>query len=80
MVIDRADRIVNLCEMKFSQSDFAIDHSYDASLRKKTAVFEEETKCRKALHTTLITTYGLVRNEHAGRIKSLVTMDDLFAP
>ena len=30
------------------------------------------------LHLTLITTYGLKFNEHAGRIQKVITMDDLL--
>ena len=78
MLIDRADRVINVCEMKFSANDYTIDKKYDAELRRKLDVFAKETKCRKALHTTLVTTYGLVHNEYSGRIQNVVTMDDLF--
>ncbi len=78
MLIDRADRVVNVCEMKFSTSDFVIDRKYDAELRRKLEVFATETRCRKSLHPTLVTTYGLVQNEYSGRIQRVVTMDDLF--
>ena len=40
--------------------------------------FLEETKCKNALHLTLITTYGLKFNEYAGRIQKVITMEDLF--
>lgn len=78
MLIVRADRIVNVCEIKFSVNTFTIDKSYDAVLRNKLQVFQEETKCRYALHSTMITTFGITPNEYAGRIQSSLTMDDLF--
>ena len=78
MLIDRADRVVNVCEMKYSTDDYTIDKKYDAELRRKLDVFANETKCRKALHTTLVTTYGLAKNEYSGRIQNVVTMDSLF--
>lgn len=78
LVIERADHVDNICEMKFCEDDFAITASYDKNLRNKVSTFQEETKCRNALHLTLITTYGLKFNEYAGRIQSVVTMDDLF--
>lgn len=78
LLIERADRVINLCEMKFSVDEFAIDKSYDAVLRKKIQVFTEETKCKKSLHITLVTTYGLKPNEYSGRVQQTVTMYDLF--
>ncbi|HWU88713.1 MAG TPA: ATP-binding protein, partial [Kofleriaceae bacterium] len=35
LVIDRADRSVNLCEMKFSESEFVIDKAYARELERK---------------------------------------------
>lgn len=78
MLIDRADRIINVCEMKFTATDFLIDRRYDVELRRKLEVFATETNQRKALHTTLVTTYGLTSNEYSNRIQRVVTMDALF--
>lgn len=78
MLIDRADRVVNICEMKYCNDDFVITSSYDRELRHKMALFAQETNCKKALHLTLITTYGLKHNIYWGRVQRLITMDDLF--
>ena len=78
LVIERADHICNICEMKFCEDDFSINASYDKNLRHKLSTFQEETRCKNALHLTLITTYGLKFNEYAGRIQKVITMDDLF--
>lgn len=78
MIIDRADRVVNICEMKFYNTEFCIDKSYDANLRNKMAVFMEETKIRKTPVMTLITTYGLKYNEYSGRFQKILTLKDLF--
>ena len=78
LVIDRADRVINLCEMKFSINDFEVNKKYDADLRNKVATFIEETKCRKSIHTTLVTTYGLKRNAYSGFFQNVITMDDLL--
>ena len=61
-----------------AQIDYTIDKKYDAEIRRKLDVFVNETHCRKALHTTLVTTYGLVQNEYSGRIQNVITMDSLF--
>ena len=78
MLIDRADRIVNLCEMKFSVDDYRIDKEYDARLRHRLQTFLDVTRTRKTIHMTLVTTFGLFQNEYAGGIQSVVSQDDLF--
>ncbi|MGM9777123.1 MAG: ATP-binding protein [Prevotella sp.] len=78
MLIDRADNIINVCEMKFSEDEYTVTSSYDKQLRHKMTVFREETKCRKTLHLTLVTTFGLYFNEYSGSIQNVLTMDDLF--
>jgi AAA+ ATPase superfamily predicted ATPase len=78
LVIDRADKIINLCEMKYSNFLFTIDKKYDESLRKKKEIFREKTKTTKALHLTMITTYGIKHNEYYNNIQSEVMLDDLF--
>lgn len=78
MIIDRADNVMNVCEMKYSDDDFMITAAYDKELRHKLAILREETGCRKAFHLTLVTTYGLRQNEYSGRVQNVITMDDLF--
>lgn len=80
LVIDRADRSANLCEMKFSESEFAIDKAYARALEHKRDAFRTVTKTRKALFLTLVTTHGVRDNEHARRLGiQTVTLDALFA-
>lgn len=79
LVIDRRDRTINICEVKFCVGEFVIDKDYETRLRKKMEVFREVTKSKKALQLVMITTYGVRRNAHSGIVQSQVTMDDLFA-
>lgn len=79
LLIDRRDQTINLCEMKFSQSEFEITKQYDEHLRSRTESFRSATKTRKALHQTFVTTYGLKQNIYSGNIQSEVVLDDLFA-
>jgi len=78
LVIDRADSVINLCEIKYSNSEFFIDKNYDKVLRNKRNAFLTETKTRKAIHQTMITTYGLAQNEYWDSVQSEIKMDDLF--
>lgn len=78
LVIDRRDQTINLCEMKFSNSLFSIDKEYDEQLRNRTEIFRMATKTLKALHTIMITTYGIERNKYSGNIQRVITLEDLF--
>ena len=79
LLIERNDKIINLCEMKYASAKFVIDKRYDEILRNKRATFRAEITTTKSIHITLITTYGVRHNEYWGNIQSEVTMNDLFA-
>lgn len=78
MLIDRRDRVINVCEMKFSSDEYSIDKDYDQNIRRKMSRFSEITGTKKALQLTFVTTYGVKLNMYSQRISSQVTMDDLF--
>ena len=78
LVIDRNDRVINLCEMKYSKDEYVITKEYSDTLRRRYALFSDETKTRKTIHTTMITTFGVKRNMYWGNIQSEVKMDDFF--
>ncbi len=68
LVIDRKDRVINLCEMKFSTEPFVISKSYSDSLQRKISTFRQETGTSKTLFLTLVTAHGLKQNEHSLRL------------
>ena len=78
LLIDRNDQVVNICEMKYSLSEFVITAEYEQRLRNKKAVFINSTNTRKAVHLTMVTTFGIHPNSHSGIIQNEVTLDDLF--
>ena len=78
LVIDRDDRKICLCEMKFRQGPFTVDHDYAIKIQERIGRTMEITKHKKPIISVLITTYGLQRNEYAGKFQKVVTMDDLF--
>ena len=79
LLIDRRDGVVNVCEMKYSSRAFAIDAGLERSLRNKLAAFAEEAAPDKALHLTMVTANGMVRNAHSGIVSNELAADDLFA-
>ena len=78
LVLDRADNVVNVCEIKYSREAFAIDKNCAASLGLKLATFAGVNHLKKAVHLTMVVAGGLVRNAHSGCVQSVVTLDDLF--
>jgi AAA+ ATPase superfamily predicted ATPase len=79
LLIDRQDRCINICEIKFTNSEFVIDKKYAGEIDIKLNVFRTRTKTRKALFPTMITTFGTKKNEYyLGRIQNEVVMKDLF--
>lgn len=78
LLIDRRDRVINVCEMKYSINEFTIDKEYEENLRNKLETFREDTGTKKSLHLTMITTYGIKRGMYSNRIQSEVVLDELF--
>ncbi len=78
LVIDRKDQVINLVEIKFAIDEYEIDKSYDEKLRQKLNAFKNETKTKKSLWTTMLTTYGIKTNKYSGNVHRSLTMDDLF--
>jgi hypothetical protein len=78
LIIERRDRVINLCEMKFSINEYSIDKEYDHVLRNKLDTFRRMTGTKKSLQITMITTYGVKQGKYSGLIQSQVLLDDLF--
>lgn len=78
MIIERADRMIHLCEMKFCKDMYGITEKYETALRERMAFFRLATKNKKSLVHTFITTYGVVDGKHKSIVHSEVKMDDLF--
>ena len=78
LLIDRNDVVINLCEMKYSTSEFTIEKPYDLNLRNKMEAFSRESKTKKAVHLTMVTTFGVRKNAYSGIVQSEVTIDNLF--
>lgn len=79
MLIVRKDQVINLCEMKYDNSEYTITEKVDKKLRNKVSDLKKVTGTRYAIYPTLVTTYGLVNNSYALDIQSVIVLDDLFA-
>lgn len=80
LIIERADQIISLCEVKYSKGLYAIDAKEEERLRNRMADFADETKVKEAVQLVLITTYGVKDNAHSTEVNDRVVLDDLFKP
>lgn len=78
IIIERADRIVNICEVKYSQSEYELNKEEYDKIQKRCRTFIQETGLRHAPWITMITTDGAAKGKYSGMIQSQVTLDDLF--
>ncbi len=79
LLIDRDDKTINLCEMKYYSAEFEITKDYAQKLRIKRERFKTATETKKHIFITLVTTYGLIHNEHSlGLVEKVISLDDLF--
>lgn len=78
LIIERADNVVNLCEMKFYNDEFKVTKEYNRKLNQRLNLVSELIPKRKVVHMTLITTEGLAKNEYSGIFQKTITLDALF--
>jgi hypothetical protein len=65
--------------MKFGEDEFIIDKKYAGELRNKIQTFRRVTGTRKALFLTMVTAYGVKRNDYQVElVQNSVTADALF--
>ncbi|MCL2327787.1 MAG: ATP-binding protein [Bacteroidetes bacterium] len=79
LLIDRNDNVINVCEIKFSKDEYTITKEYDRELQAKLSKFQSATATKKALHLTMLTTFGTSKNQYFGNVQNEVNLDDLFS-
>ena len=79
MLLSRNDHIINMCEMKFYGGDYTVEsNDYKSILKRKEALLEQTDK-KTAVHSTLITTFGLEQNKYSSVFTNIITLNDLFS-
>ena len=80
LLIDRADRIINICEIKFLKADYTITKEEAKKLRNRIEQFSNLTvNKRKTILLTIISTYGTSDNEYSKElVQSEIVLEDLF--
>ena len=78
LIINRDDRYICMCEMKFTRGEFEVKKSYNITLLERMDQVQEIIGNKKTIMSILVTTYGIKRNEYASRFDKVITMEDLF--
>lgn len=79
LLFDRMDGAITVCEIKSSDSPFAIDKSYAQELTKKVNIFKKQTRMKKQIFIAMITTRGLKQTIYSEELVSdQVILEDLF--
>lgn len=80
LLIDRNDDIINICEMKYSKSKYALDADEIERMQHRVDAFQKTTKTNKSINLTLITSNGVTEGSNTNSIHSMITMEQLFLP
>ncbi|MCF0206318.1 MAG: AAA family ATPase [Bacteroidales bacterium] len=79
LLIDRNDETINLCEMKYSSSEYHLSDDEMSKLQNRKSALIRETGTKKSVLLTMITTYGLASGGHSNDIHCQLTMESLFS-
>ena len=78
LIIKRADKVVNVCEMKFYDGDYSMKKKDYDDIERRVRAFRAANNVRMAIHPVLVTTFGLADNQYSSIFQNTVTLKDLF--
>ena len=78
LIIKRADKVVNVCEMKFYDGDYSMKKKDYDDIERRVRAFRVANNVRMAIHPVLVTTFGLANNQYSSIFQNTVTLKDLF--
>ena len=78
LLIIRDDNVINMCELKFYSGEYDVDNKYYKTLMDRESLLQKEVSPKTVIRSTLITTFGLKKNEYSSVFSNVILMDDLF--
>lgn len=79
LLIDRADNVINICEMKFASGPYLLGKAESERIDNRLLAFKTVTGTAKSVYLTVVTTNGLVDNEYARKVQNVILLDQLFS-
>lgn len=81
LIIDRKDKSINLCEIKFTDGPYNINKKAYEGMNAKRQLFLDFTKTKKQLFITYISANGLTENKYStSLVDAEINLKDLFIP
>lgn len=78
LLIVRDDRIINLCEMKYSYAPYSISADDDVNMRNKISDLKRITGTKYSIRPTWICSNGIKENKYSGNAVSRIDLNGLF--
>lgn len=78
LVIDRGDKAIDLCEIKYSDHQYELKKDYVEWLRERRDLFREVTGTNKTLRLTMIASSGIKQNMYSSSVQTRLSADDMF--
>lgn len=80
LLIDRADNVIDVCEMKYAADGYALDSASLKNIKEKISVLRQYMPTKKYIEPVLVTSNGTVRNKYSEEIDNKVDSSQLFMP
>ena len=80
LLLDRADEVVDICEMKYAPGGFKVTQAFINGLKTKIGVIRQYLPEKKYIEPVLITSNGVLKSRHSLEIPMQISADSLFLP
>ena len=80
LIIDRADNVINICEIKYAPAGYRLTDSELKKIHNRLSIFNLYIPRNKVAQPILITSNGILQNNNSFEIPIQVTADQLFLP
>lgn len=78
LLIDRKDKTITICEMKYSDTEYEIDKDCYNRMQARLRIFKKVTRTTKTLTTAFVTPLGLYDNMYSRKCSRQITAEQLF--
>ena len=78
LLIDRADKTITICEMKYTEKEYVVTKDYAESLIHKRDILREKTRSPKAMMIAMISANGVAKTGYWNILHNILNGDDLF--
>ena len=78
LIIDRADGIITICELKYSADTYQMTQMEAGKIATRLQNYISENSPKKGVQTALVTTVGLKPGKNADAVQNVIVLGDLF--